>query len=321
MTLLGASSTSTFALSSEHWILAAVVLFVTAGLGFVAGVYYARTSPDTVLKRASRETGRLHQLILETLDAAQKACAVLESSTSMVLSHTQTADLEGRQGRLSETLTGLIERQHAFKEVADESATKPGKKTAKRKRNEAAVAQLEWTREPQHEATSLPDRSAFEQNLEALLEASAEAESSAGLLMIRMDRFEQLADRFDRESAEKLFSRLSVVVERAMSDEDLLCQYSESTLAVVLRTSSTEDGKRISERIRNCIRHHKFRVDATGPEVFVTASLGYTTCFPGDHFDVVLTRAGDAMAQSQQRGRNQLHIFDGPVPIFAAPTN
>ncbi len=179
MTLLGTSSTSTFALSSEHWILAAVVLFVTAGLGFVAGVYYSRTSPDTVLKRASRETGRLHQLILETLDAAQKACAVLESSTSMVLTHKQTADLEGRQGRLSETLTGLIERQHAFKEVADEPATKPGKskKTAKRKRNEAAVTQLEWTREPQHEATSLPDRSAFEQNLEALLEASAEAES------------------------------------------------------------------------------------------------------------------------------------------------
>jgi PleD family two-component response regulator len=54
--------------------------------------------------------------------------------------------------------------------------------------------------------------------------------------------------------------------------------------------------------------------------VLVTASFGFTECPPHDSAEAALARAGDALAQSTRRGRNQLHVYADEAVVHCAAT-
>ena len=101
------------------------------------------------------------------------------------------------------------------------------------------------------------------------------------------------------------------VVLRAARDADSVCHYNGSTFGVLMPNVDDSTGRKLAEAIRQTVRQYHFRLDESGPEVLVTASFGYTTCLPDDNHDLALNRAGNALAKSERRGRNQLHVHDG----------
>jgi PleD family two-component response regulator len=88
-------------------------------------------------------------------------------------------------------------------------------------------------------------------------------------------------------------------------------RYNRDTLAVLMPAIDALAGGQLAGTIRDRVRSYQFRLDATGPEVLVTASFGYTRLFPGDTTESALNRAGSALEKSCGRGRNQLHVHDG----------
>ena len=73
--------------------------------------------------------------------------------------------------------------------------------------------------------------------------------------------------------------------------------------------------RRLAQTICDTVRHYHFRLEESGPEVLVTASFGLTQCRPGDNADLILNRVENALAKSQRRGRNQLHLHNGDLLV------
>jgi Amt family ammonium transporter len=133
------------------------------------------------------------------------------------------------------------------------------------------------------------------------------------LLLIKVDKYPQLTSRFGEEAARKFVKTMASIVVRAQRDSDVICSYSSDTLAVLMPNVDEELGRRRAQVIRDSVCSYHFRLDESGPEVLVTASFGATCCLPHDNFDLTLNRAGNALARSQRKGRNQLHVHDGNV--------
>lgn len=288
------------------WAWAAAALVLTAALGFGAGVWHERSAPRRTLRQAQKSLADLFALATKRLDAAAEVCGWIERHPLHVLSDEQAFRLERTQTGLMETLGRVFARRTGGKPESDPRKT-------------LDPFSVTWVREPL-DAAGYPSRAAFEASLDALVEACRRSETSSGILLARIDRFDAIQSRFGQPGAERLALKLGSVVCRAIRDEDLVCRLGDDAYAVLLPDVDDESGRRLAEAIRNSVRHHHFRIEESGPEVLVTASFGYAPCEPYDNADLILNRAGDALAKSQRRGRNQLHVHDGRQLIASAAT-
>ncbi|HET6422135.1 MAG TPA: diguanylate cyclase, partial [Planctomycetaceae bacterium] len=168
---------------------------------------------------------------------------------------------------------------------------------------------VEWQPLTQENSTE-PDRTHFDSNLTRLLEATAANAQPSGLLLVRVDKSDQLHKRFGSSVVERLQQRVAEVVRHAARPEDLVCRLTSDNFAVLMPSVSPLAGIRAAEAIRSAVRQHPFRLDESGPELIVTASFGYGVCLPGDSNTLTIDRAGEALAKSQTVGRNQLHVHD-----------
>lgn len=292
----------TSGLTTAQWFWLIAPPCLTAALGFFAGWLFARPSPQRRLHQAQARPARLFSYASESLEHAQLACSALEQTEDIPLSTSQATLLQEKHEGLQGLLTRILQRHGEW--------TERNRAARAEKALKLAEFGCEWIRDADT-PDSLPGRELFEQNLARLMAAGTASGVQSGLLLIRVDRLAQLADRFGAERADLFVQRLSQVVLRAVRNQDLLCRYSPDTLAALLPATETEEGIQLATAVRDSVRHHHFRLEADGPEIFVTASFGFTPCLPTDHPDLTVNRAGDALARSGRRGRNQLHVHDG----------
>ncbi|MGE3316113.1 MAG: GGDEF domain-containing protein [Planctomycetaceae bacterium] len=287
----------------EFWIWGAGTVLLSAGLGFIAGLWYARASVDWATRSAQKQVSTLYTLVLESLNKAHEACRVLESFPRLLLSTDQTEQLEGRRSGLVETIGRIVETQRDIVVKQKEKAA-----AAKLRLEEAKFT---WVRTPDDITTSLPARAAFDANLDQLLQYSSAIEADSGLLLIKIDKADQLKARFGGGGIERFLKKMSMIIVRSIRDEDLVCRYSSDTFAVLFPSVDDETGRSLAHGIRIAIRNHHFQLEENGPEVLVTASFGYTRCPADDSPELAINRADDAVLKSVRMGRNHLHVNDG----------
>lgn len=292
-------------ISTGFWILAAVAVAIGAASGFAAGLFFARWRDKRSFQRARAGVAQLFQTVISTIDAAQEVCQLLEKCPGQFLRPQQTEQLAQRRNGLVEAITSLIRRHRPETDAAPTPATAAAPVVVR------PPFEIDWIAEPVDSATGLPGRKAFDENLAKLLQIGHDSRRDSGLLMLKIDKFENHRRRLGLADSDKLVKKLTAVVCRSVRDQDLVCRYSPDTLAVLLPDTDAETGRTIACVIRDTVRSYHFRVEEHGPEVFVTASFGYSACYPHDNPDLAVNRSADALAKSQQRGRNQLHAHDG----------
>jgi diguanylate cyclase (GGDEF)-like protein len=280
----------------------AVLLFAIAG-GFFAGVMAAPLLQDRAIRRASSQLRRMYKLVVEQVERAQRHCAEMASTTDCALTAEEWQRLDRAQRGFQETVARIAEACHP--------AAKPASTDAGVEKPRPQSFSVNWIKEPVDGLTGLPNHAAYDQNLAAMLAQVSETKLASGLLLVRMDKADSLRRRLGQSGVEKLLGRLASVVVRSARDEDLLCRVNGDTLALLCPSLPPLSGTKLSEKIREQVRSHRFRIDEAGPEVLVTASYGYASCSPGDSAELVRDRAADGLARSQSLGRNQLHVHDG----------
>ena len=114
-----------------------------------------------------------------------------------------------------------------------------------------------------------------------------------------------------------LIKRLSTLLCRSIREVDLTCHVAVHTFGIILQDLSPEAGEKLATTIRNAIANSRFRIEESGPEVLITASLGFSTLKETDTVDLVLNRAQGALQRSERVGRNQLHVHDGAALVHA----
>jgi diguanylate cyclase (GGDEF)-like protein len=246
-------------------------------------------------------------LVQKRLDDATAACAELGAMHDLVLSAEQAARLERQRSRLADSLAGIVANRLGA--LSGSSADESGPHESELPR---------WTREPHAADTGLPTRDTLEANLAALFESGRHGRGGA-VLLVSLDRPDQLRQRHGEEAVAGFLKTVVRLVLAGIRDEDLACESGDATFAVLMPHVATEAALRTAESLRTTVRQSKFHAGPQGPEVLVTASYGFADCPSGDNPLVAYDRATDALARSRKAGRNQLHWHDGTT--VRAPAN
>ncbi len=309
--VLASESLPTSSMPPDLWIWAVPTLVLTAILGFLAGVYLERSSVSRRLDRAKRDLSRLFTVVMDSLESAQSACAILERTTEFAMNSSQVEQLNQKRNSLLDSLTAIANRAIASRAAASLHESEPRPSSQRATQDVSEIESIDWAMEPTDSHTKLPNREAFEENAEKLIEFAEQSGLDGGVLLIKVDKQRQLIQRFGEGGFKGFLEATTRILCKSIRDEDVVCKYGADTFGILMPDVHGDDGRRIADTIRNTIRHHNFRLEEGGPEIFVTASLGFATCGPGDNTYLLLNRAGDALAKSERRGRNQLHVYSG----------
>ncbi len=276
-------------------------LVVTATIaGFVAGLTCAPWLQEWALRRAARRVQTLHELMVTELARIERMCRLLNEAAGGRLSTAAWERLEQAKHRFQDAWRLTAEHHAPREEPVDLPPPRPTVKPFR----------VEWVRDANPESNRAVNRPGFDENLVLMLEATTSQAQPSGLLLVRVDKSDQLQRRFGNTVVERLQQRVGDVVQQAARSDDLVCRLAADWFAVLMPSLSPMAGARVAEAVRSAVRQHPFRLDETGPELIVTASFGYAVCLPGEPGSLPMDRASEALSKSQTMGRNQLHVHD-----------
>lgn len=130
------------------------------------------------------------------------------------------------------------------------------------------------------------------------------------LLMIDVDHFKNVNDRFGHGVGDQALKLIADIVRGALRSVDLCSRYGGEELTVLLPGASAHTALPIAERIRERIA--EARLDAA-PEATLTVSIGVADSLTaGPALQDVIDRADVALYAAKESGRNRCVLDEGP---------
>jgi diguanylate cyclase (GGDEF)-like protein len=181
--------------------------------------------------------------------------------------------------------------------------------------NQAAVAisraqmveRLSWfaTTDP---LTGVPNRRYFYEIGARELERAQRYLRPFSVLMLDIDHFKSVNDRFGHSAGDRL---LSSVVELCLSQlrkSDHMGRLGGEEFAFVLPETNAQAASAFADRLRACISRREFP-GVDGPQQ-VTVSIGVAQLEPDVHsLELLISRADNALYQAKIQGRNRVEVY------------
>lgn len=153
--------------------------------------------------------------------------------------------------------------------------------------------------------TQLHNRSSLDSQLERVADLSFLMSATPCLLMIDVDHFKSVNDRFGHPIGDEVIRRIAdTLVRNFLRREDFVARYGGEEFVVVVPDSSAHAVRQRADRVRQAIGEIGF---SKGSEHFgVTASIGVAVLGPGDTGKTWLARADAALYEAKSAGRNRV---------------
>lgn len=155
--------------------------------------------------------------------------------------------------------------------------------------------------------TSALSRSAFYQSAEQLIKTSQTQHTSLSVLMLDIDYFKQVNDRYGHAAGDRVLQQFAKTVQQNLRKDDLFARMGGEEFAVVMQDVGFDNAFAIAERIRLQFQNQLIMLDQNTP-LNVTVSIGMAH-FPtlSQHLiDVLLAQADKALYTAKRAGRNQI---------------
>ena len=156
------------------------------------------------------------------------------------------------------------------------------------------------------ELTGLPNRRAFNQELTKALARAKRHDESLALVMLDLDHFKDVNDRFGHPVGDDVLARASAVLQDAVRAGDTAARVGGEEFAVVLPAAGGDSSLMLAERIRKRIAAE---FSEHGPAL--TASIGLVDTPSAESVDAVelMRRADQALYAAKRGGRNRVVAF------------
>jgi len=167
--------------------------------------------------------------------------------------------------------------------------------------------------------TGLANRAAFDKFLEEHFAAARRQGRPLSLLMLDLDRFKSINDRFGHPCGDQVLRRLGRLLRGTARSTDLAARYGGEELAMVLPNTTRPTAAAIAESIRATVAARPMVID--GNTIPVTVSIGVATFEPGTPFASAahLLKAADlALYAAKNSGRNKVKVFAAKPSSSAA---
>lgn len=162
--------------------------------------------------------------------------------------------------------------------------------------------------------TDLWNRRTFDQRLRESVAHLERHEGVFSLLLIDIDHFKGINDRFGHLTGDEVLRRFADVLRERLRQNDVAARWGGEEFAVLADGASLENGFLLAEQIRAAIAATVFPgADRT------TISVGVAEYIPGECEDDLLQRADQALYAAKRIGRNCVVAADGQEPAPALP--
>jgi diguanylate cyclase (GGDEF)-like protein len=146
-------------------------------------------------------------------------------------------------------------------------------------------------------------------NLE-LQELSNEQNQAIGYVMMDLDNFKEINDRYNHDVGDQVLQRIVKLIQEALDYDDLIGRYGGDEFILLLKNKSFDEMKIQVEGIKNRLETTKFDVlfNETILSFQLTASFGFYFVIENNDVNPIdaLKEADNRLIQSKQKGKNQL---------------
>jgi diguanylate cyclase (GGDEF)-like protein len=158
--------------------------------------------------------------------------------------------------------------------------------------------------------SGLFNRRYFHERLEEELDRSRRHDTMVSLLMIDIDNFKGINDRFGHLAGDLVIRGVGDILKRSVRKFDLCTRFGGEEFAIVMPGSGAESSASVAERIRQ--RIEAFRpTEAELMDLRVTASIGMAVS-EGASARELIARADQALYEAKQAGKNRLVEWKPP---------
>ncbi len=154
--------------------------------------------------------------------------------------------------------------------------------------------------------TRLANYRAFQEALRAEINRSERYGRPLSLVMMDVDAFKEINDRFGHPAGDAALAGLGEVIRRAVRREDLPARYGGDEIAVLLPETAPHGCRVAAHRLLEAVRGHEFLFE--GRRLPVSVSIGVATLKPGMSISGLVGAADEALYRAKERGRDRFEV-------------
>lgn len=155
------------------------------------------------------------------------------------------------------------------------------------------------------ELTGVCNRRRFFGIAEDELRAARRYGRALSLIMLDLDYFKRINDRYGHQCGDKVLVAASECIAVGLRESDCLARYGGEEFAVLLPESGCGEVEAVAERMRVALA--ALKVEWDDQELSLTASFGATSLMPADRdIDQLVERADRALYEAKSAGRNRV---------------
>lgn len=167
--------------------------------------------------------------------------------------------------------------------------------------------------------TNVANRRCFDLTLEQEWNRAVRTQHSLSLLLIDIDHFKNLNDRYGHRYGDRCLVEISAALQSVMPRSgDLLARYGGEEFAVILPATNVDGAQLLADKMQMAVRSLNIQ-NETSIGNFTTVSIGIAAYqFPQAGSPAALVEASDrALYMAKQKGRNRIELssmlamFDG----------
>ena len=162
--------------------------------------------------------------------------------------------------------------------------------------------------------SGLFNRRYFQARLEEELQRAIRQLTSVALLMVDLDGFKSINDRFGHVAGDLVIRDISEILRRSVRIFDVCTRFGGEEFAVMMPGGTAESAETIAERVRQRVEaYHRSESDLS--DLRVTASIGVAVSPPGVTARDLIERADRALYHAKKAGKNRVSTAasDGSV--------
>ena len=161
--------------------------------------------------------------------------------------------------------------------------------------------------------TGLFNRRVLDEELPKVLERASLARRPVSVLVIDLDHFKQINDRFGHDAGDQVLAEVAAVMRRNTRENDLAVRLGGEELMLVLSGVGCDRALALANDLRRGIGNVSVSVSAVDSRV--TASIGVATWTGTEEpLPVLLARADAAMYRAKVEGRDRCVVAEPPRP-------
>lgn len=158
--------------------------------------------------------------------------------------------------------------------------------------------------------TRVQNRRSFLAACERELELSQRRQRPFSILLIDLDHFKSINDRFGHDVGDAALVAAVHAMQDSIRGSDVLARWGGEEFAALLPNASLDAAHIVAERIRANVERIELPISTEGPDgptiVTMTVSIGLATCDIADNVQTIMSRADRNLYLAKDSGRNRV---------------